>query len=409
MQNKCLIPLFIAAGMALTACNPVTPPSSQPLPSTRPDTMPSNNPSPNPSGSPSTLPDSDTCQDTSPASRFSRDSEGWTLVGDAQSGSVEPDYHETDGNPGGYLSADDDVTGGVWYWNAPAAYLGNQSAAYGQALSFELKQSALDAQFESDDVILEGGDITLVHTLPAHPDVEWTAYRLNLSTGMGWKVGGREGVDATEADIQAALSDVKRLWIRGEYIEGEDTGSLDNVRLGHLNACASAAVISRFTTDHEDWRVSGDAQGGSAEPDYHNADGNPGGYLSADDDVTGGVWYWDAPERYLGNKASSFGKTLSFELTQSGLNAQFESDDVILAGAGQTLALKLPQHPGTEWSAYQVKLDTSAGWKLGSVSGEAASNAEIQAVLSDLTRLWIRGEYIEGADTGGLDNVILER
>lgn len=413
MQHKRLVPLYLAIGLSLTACNPVTPPVSQPLPSANPSTNPSSSPSAapgeSPSPMPSELPGSETCQDTSPDSRFTRDSEGWTIVGDAQDGNVEPEYHDAGGNPGGYVSADDDVTGGVWYWSAPAAYLGNQSAAYGQVLSFELRQSGLNAQFESDDVVLEGGDITLVYTLPAHPELEWTAYRLSLSEGMGWKVGSRDGADATAAEIQAALGDVTRLWIRGEFIEGADTGSLDNVRLGHDNACASAAVISRFTTDTEDWRVSGDAQDGSAEPVYQAAGGNPGGHLTATDDVTGGVWYWDAPERYLGNKASSFGKTLSFELKQSGLNSQFESDDVILAGAGQTLALKLPEHPGTEWSAYSVKLEASAGWKLGGVSGEAASNADIQAVLADLTRLWIRGEYIEGPDTGGLDNVILER
>ena len=53
---------------------------------------------------------------------------------------------------------------------------------------------------------------------------------------------------------------------------------------------------------------------------------------------------------------------------------------------------------------YSVALDSSADWFVGNT---AAVQTEIATVLGSLTRLRIRGEYISGPDTGGLDNVSL--
>ncbi len=52
-------------------------------------------------------------------------------------------------------------------------------------------------------------------------------------------------------------------------------------------------------------------------------------------------------------------------------------------------------------------LSATAGWKIGELNGTVPTESEFQSVLSNLTSLQIRGEYISGADTGDLDNVIL--
>ncbi len=50
------------------------------------------------------------------SSTFDKNDAGWTVVGDAQGGLSIPDYFVEGGNPDGYVSATDDVTGGAWYW-----------------------------------------------------------------------------------------------------------------------------------------------------------------------------------------------------------------------------------------------------------------------------------------------------
>lgn len=167
------------------------------------------------------------------------------------------------------------------------------------------------------------------------------------------------------------------------------------------------AITSTFDTDAEGWAVFGDAEGGTATPDYNATGGNPGGYLSADDDVAGGTWYWDAPDAFLGDRSGSFGRMLSFDLRQTATSSQFDNADIVLQGGGMELRFDTAENPGTDWTSYAVLLSTDAGWTVGATE-EAPTDAEFMAVLSDLNALRIRGEFRTGADTGSLDNVILE-
>jgi hypothetical protein len=172
------------------------------------------------------------------------------------------------------------------------------------------------------------------------------------------------------------------------------------------------AIVSTFDKDDEGWKVVGDVQAGSQKPTYHKDGGNPGGYLSAKDDGLDGVWYWLAPKKFLDDRSSSYGKTLSFDLTQSNTDTQFPDADVILEGEKMTLVFKLPNNPDTKWTSYKVPLTASKGWKervKDKTSDKNATEDELKAVLKTLKRLWIRGEYRTGDDTGQLDNVSLEK
>jgi alkaline phosphatase D len=167
-------------------------------------------------------------------STFDEGTEGWTVVGDAQSGQVEPTHVAEGGNPGGYLRATDDVTGGVWYWNASDAYLGDKSAYSGGTLSFDLNQSATDGQFNAQDVILDGGDSRLGYDFgntSTHPGTDWTSYEVSLSTEADGWTNRSTDEPLTQEEFENVLSDLNELWIRGEYRDGGDVGGIDNVEL----------------------------------------------------------------------------------------------------------------------------------------------------------------------------------
>src|SRR5690606_20302911 len=113
----------------------------------------------------------------------------------------------------------------------PKSYLGDRSSGYGKELSFSLKQSHTDSQFElpeNPDIILEGPDFNIVFDTVDHPGTDWTDYTVEISVDAGWTIDTMDGELATEAQVRAVLADLKAFKIRGEFRDGPDTGSLDN-------------------------------------------------------------------------------------------------------------------------------------------------------------------------------------
>ncbi len=180
------------------------------------------------------------------------------------------------------------------------------------------------------------------------------------------------------------------------FVEAEDSDA----------AQLRGIVRSTFSGGDEAWRVVGDAEGGTGVPEWSETGGNPGGSLSADDDVRGGVWYWQASTKFYGDLSNAYGKKLRFDLKQtSAMSAQFNDRDVILSGGGTTIWLDRLSNPGAGWTSYAVILDTSETW--WRADGSPATETDIRTVLGSLDDLRIRGEYESGVDTGGLDNVAL--
>ncbi|MEN6520297.1 MAG: laminin B domain-containing protein [Armatimonadota bacterium] len=176
------------------------------------------------------------------------------------------------------------------------------------------------------------------------------------------------------------------------------------VLLSASMAQCSVLASSTFDNDNDGWKITGDAQQGSSAPYWAASGGNPGGFIYATDDVQGGVWYWSAPGKFLGNMSAAYGYTLDFDLMQTPTDTQFEADDVIITGGGLTMKLNTSYNPGNKWTHYSVNLAQGAGW---TVNGAAAASSSINTVLSSVTSIWIRGEYRTGSDTGSLDNVKL--
>ena len=171
-------------------------------------------------------------------STFDVDAEGWTVTGDAVS--PIPNYISSGGNPGGYISATDSELSDVWYWQAPAKFLGNISEAYGQTLRFDLRQSALTQQRDDNDVVLKGPGGTFYYNTPYNPGKTWTSYAVVLAETSGWTKS--DGSIPTQAEMQALLSNVDTLRIRGEYRSAADIGDIDNVVLEGVKAPTAQLV-----------------------------------------------------------------------------------------------------------------------------------------------------------------------
>lgn len=177
-------------------------------------------------------------------------------------------------------------------------------------------------------------------------------------------------------------------------------------------------VMSTFDTDAEGWTVNLDG----TNLTWHATGGNPGGFISADDKPIGVTWYFVAPPKFLGDQSAAFGFYLCFDLKDhgTGLLEDIPPDVILSSGSLVIFVDHLPPPntdpvppPGssTPFTHYMVKLDASGGWKkivnpIGPVV-VPASDADILAVLSNLTSLQIKGEFRRGLDSGSLDNVVL--
>jgi gliding motility-associated-like protein len=167
-------------------------------------------------------------------------------------------------------------------------------------------------------------------------------------------------------------------------------------------------IISTFDTDRDGWTAL-DNQSGPT-PTYKPTGGNSGGYIEMIDGVAGTATYFVAPAKFLGNRSTSYGATLKFDL-QVSITPNSSTAGVQLIGGGTTLVRLLPTLPAVapNWTSYSFKLDETENWRISSTTGPIATQAQIMTVLDSLTALRINGEYnTSAADGGGLDNVILE-
>lgn len=174
---------------------------------------------------------------------------------------------------------------------------------------------------------------------------------------------------------------------------------------------ASSPLLSQERTlvDHDfegtthGWSVSGDT--GSVAPQLHTSGGDPGGYLSHEDEALGETWYFSAPDSVLRALAAAEHGTLVYSLKQSADVVGIHEDDVVIVGPAGRLSYRFEESPGTTWAAFSVKFTATAGWRWNWNS--KASQEQIRSVLANPASLEIRGEYHTGPDEGALDSVVI--
>jgi hypothetical protein len=173
---------------------------------------------------------------------------------------------------------------------------------------------------------------------------------------------------------------------------------------GGAGASADRTLVAHdFSRTAEGWVVAGDT--GVVNPTFQPGGGNPGGYISNDDEAVGETWYFRAPESVLKQLAAAEHGSISYSLKQSSTDAGFVDDDVVIVGPAGRLSYRFATAPGADWTNFSVRLSTSGGWRWN--WSEPATQEQIRSVLAGPTRLEIRGEYRTGPDVGGLDRFAL--
>lgn len=163
-------------------------------------------------------------------------------------------------------------------------------------------------------------------------------------------------------------------------------------------------VVNDFTSSAEGWQVAGDTV--AAAPRFEPTGGRSGGYISNKDEALGETWYFHAPPSVVAQLAAAVGGRLEYSLKQSSAAAEaFPDDDVVIVGAAGRLSYRFEYAPGMEWTDFSVVLSASANWRWN--WNARATDEQIRSVLAHASSLTIRGEYVTGEDTGGLDHFVL--
>ena len=197
-------------------------------------------------------------------------------------------------------------------------------------------------------------------------------------------------------------------------------------RLGRMTLLASiglitaslgpvrADVTSTFDANGEGWSVVSFSDFtlstfgvlNTYTPAYHATGGNPGGYIFQTDPDDGDFTF-SAPGKFLGNQSSATG--LSYDMLYLD-TINYQTTDVILAGNnGEHLLFESNPAfaPNTTWQTNTLSFTPSSDWHVAA-GGALATAADFQAVLGDLSGIYIRGEYgAASPDDTGLDNVRL--
>jgi laminin B (domain IV) len=155
---------------------------------------------------------------------FAESAQGWLISGDANM--KEPIHSAGGGHPGGSITGIDDALGETWYFRAPDTVLQQLPAAVNGTISFSFKQSGTAVSLIDDDIVIVGPAGRLTYRFPTDPGTDWKDYSVRLSASPGWTWNWNRR--ATQAQLESVLAAPTRLEIRGEYVTGDDQGSLSN-------------------------------------------------------------------------------------------------------------------------------------------------------------------------------------
>ena len=168
-------------------------------------------------------------------STFDTSAEGWE-IGDlfASTGSTAPTFVAAGGNPGGFIRTTDLFP--YTAYQAPAAFRGNQSAAYGGFVTLDMRVESHDgSNYPMLALGNPGGTVLQFRTIPPGIGI-FTSFNIPLIASAGWEIspGGQSGAagpPASEAQLQAVLADLLFFNVADDWQMGEDVGDLDNVFL----------------------------------------------------------------------------------------------------------------------------------------------------------------------------------
>ena len=162
---------------------------------------------------------------------FTSDNQGWVVVDYpfhshvAAPSTQSLPFDSENGLPAGSVRVGDvfNETGIA----APSTILGNQSAAYGDTLKYDILVRFSDLA-DYPAVVLNAGTYSLYYDTPSPPIGSWQSRAIAL-TETGWK-HSNTNVAATEAEFRGALAELAGLYLYTEWFTGPDDTNIDNVR-----------------------------------------------------------------------------------------------------------------------------------------------------------------------------------
>lgn len=151
---------------------------------------------------------------------------------------------------------------------------------------------------------------------------------------------------------------------------------------------------------------------------WSSTGGNPDGYLWNTDRTDSTAfstysWYFASPLSVNGDHSDASGGYLSFQLKAEGdssgvFTPNAQDADIRLQGSSLTIGY-FGLLPTSSWTHYSIPLEQSSWRKWNGVEYRTDNwnPGDFEAVLSNVTSLWIRGNYYDGVDRTGIDNIVL--
>ncbi len=342
------------------------------------------------------------------AEAFDNEEHGWRVIANGNLGGSRPNLEPTGGRPGGFVHVRDS-SDNIFWWDAPARFLGDIEAAYGHWLTYDVCQSSVEHQNFSADVLLSGGGLRMYFSAWSNPRAGWTSFQIPLHEDAEWRNADTDEL-VTEEEFRTVLRSMGQILIRGEWRTWDgESGGLDNVVLDLGSdplMLKTENIVSTFDSEDHGWQVINNGQLGASRPTWLDAGGRPGGFVGVTDEFSE-FFLWDAPLAFLGDLSNAYGGWLTFDVSQSERNHQASAADVYLRGGGLELRWSAPDKPLQGLTSYRVRLDETGGW-WNPARDEPAEVDEILAALGYLRQVLIRGEWRNWeAESGGLDNVVI--
>ncbi|MCR9246892.1 MAG: hypothetical protein NXI31_17805 [bacterium] len=146
----------------------------------------------------------------------------------------------------------------------------------------------------------------------------------------------------------------------------------------------------------------------NSTPFFSTVFGQPTGSIFSTD-RNGNLFLFSAPGAFLGDQSAAIGGFLAYDLrfTPGNLAPGSLHPDVILQGAGQTIVIDAFADAATQtgyWESHSIPLTAGAGWQFDDLSGAAVSPVAFATIMTNLTAVWIRGDFWAGVETSFLDN-----
>lgn len=168
----------------------------------------------------------------------------------------------------------------------------------------------------------------------------------------------------------------------------------------HVNA----DLVSTFDLGDEGWGVYSSDLNDVSGFQWNDTGGNPGGYISAVDGMTGAVWRFTSPESWAGDWTQYIGGTIEWDiLLIEAPNLVFFDNRELIIDAPDTGNYLLADVNATpildQWVHFSVDLKPENFTQEGT--------RDFYDIVANVEKIYIRGEFISGADSEGLDNVVV--